>query len=801
MHLASMRPIRLFFRVLIPVALAAFSGALSCAHHEVFSGPQRPFFGPDGRPLSFEATVDSFPERHLLYSAGEPPARTLARIEAIFRQIASIPGPEPEWRLAPVDAEIRSIRRSIDRLGLGAGEMLRLRMGHPREEDRRLLREAAALYVRLGIALMRTGEVNQRVAGAAQLRTAVEWDPGNPIPVLVYGAYLDLAGFWSEELVRLRDFTRDHGHSDLIDMQEIRKHERTWKVTRDAEELGTALRLCRELSGRKDGWERAPAWVGLEHARLLFLADSSDAAEKAARLAVGAASADTLTAAQAELLLGVLEVARLEYASGDRHLDRALELSVASRDLHPLAAWMSVPWDLWTDEERARFLDSPERADWIDRWWDARDPILATPALVEDRIEYRRRVGEAWFALSGVDPRMPGPMTDAGRLVLRYGRPIAWTSTGAEPLAGFARPEGTYEVMRSWALAFRFSAGAAPKIALLQDAGSSARFAAVDSLRGPDWPPCVFGDDFDGKSYHLETALTRFRDLAGGVSLVLSYETFLPEYTVRFPMQGFRYEGDVDALGTLYLTGGREPKPGPSIRVPLERETSFRREYTFRSRAGASTVASVRPGPIRLASQLILRDRSGRIVAMAADNGPERRIAAFSRSHLDASDILLLGDLGGSIPAESERDMGPGVRAYGPEREAALFRPRATRAFLAGEGLSFYFEVYNIATRGGGRTEAELITSLERLSPEGITQYAVIVRGVAQTLTRAGISQWNVARSLGLGALEPGRYRLRIAVSDHVSGERVERACDFRVVTAQELIALYGWDRLEAPRP
>ncbi len=820
MQLASKAPGNPFGRAcrtrgrLLILAVAALAAA-SCLHlrRPMFTGPERPSLGPDGRPLVFSAPVDSFPERSLLLPRQESPIRTLDRVDEIFREISTIPGPEPDWRLVPVVTEIDSIQAALDRLELGTHALLRQNWGHSTPEDRERFRRVAALYLRWGLALMRTGEVNQRVWGADKLRTAVKFAPDVPIPTLVLGGYLQLARFRANELDLLHTFTRKNGHTDVIDLREIRWWEREWKVNREPHDLERALALCSRLAERKQGWENGPAWLDLERARLLYLADSTDAARRSAELALATAGAppprspgsgadpgpwsgpDSVTAAQAELLLGVLDVRRLEYESADRHFSRATELAVNTPELRVLASWLSLPWDLWTDGERSQFLATGQRVRWIDAWWRAHDPILATPSLYEDRIEYLRRVGEAWFALSGVTPGMPGPMTDAGRVVLRFGWPAEWTSIGGQPEAGF--PEST-PINRTWRLLYRFHDGSTLRSApvILQDHGSGTRFFAVDSLKGPAWPPYVFNYDFGGKAYRYETALARFRAPNGRINLVLAYETFLPEYSVRHPMQGLRFEGSAEVVSTLYTDSSNVWVAGDPRAIPLNRETTIRREWTFRRRTGSVTLPDLEPGVIKIASELTLRNSAGRIVALASDNGADGQLLGADRTRLDASDLLLLESMGDTLPTESERRPVPGVTIYGADPAASPFHPRASRVFLPGERLTFYFEVYNLGDLHG-MADAELTMTLQRLDASGDVQYSISLRGEGQTMRRYRINQWNICRSIDLGQLTEGQYRMQMKVHDRQRDEDVERETEFRVIGTDELVRLYNWNELE----
>lgn len=825
----------------VPVVLcclALLTAACLQGRPEPFS-PTRPWLRPDLGEAQPGRASEPFPERHLDEILEADPPRALVRIEEIFRQIALLTGPEPDWRLAPVEAEIDSIRREMGGLGLGMGSLFRLRLGKPRPEELASFRRAANLQLRWGLALMRTGSVDRRIWGAERLHAALAWDPESPVPALILAGYLEVGGLWANERELLDTWVREHGPSDVVDLQRLRKRERVWKVERDREALQAALRLGWEMAARHGGYRTAPAWLNLEHARLLLHADSLRAAEAAAQLAVLGGSesgyadpgsdedlpasqvpasqipadqapadhapadhapadhapADQASAAQAELLLGVILVRRLEYARADEHFQRAISLGAADPSLAGLVSWLLVPWDLWTTEEKAEFDRESDRAGWITRWWRAHDPILATPRLLENRVEYLRRVGEAWFTLEGVDLAVPGPLTDPGQVTLRYGRPDEWIFTDGEavfgtPVDGF----NNYGVRRNWRFLYKFPGWREPLVATFQDDIRGSRFTATDSLRGPAWPPWLFNYGFEGRNYRLNTAPARLRRPDGGVRILLCQDTWMPEYSVRFPLQGLRFLGEARVQTALF-----RPMDG-SFRLLREQETLLDREsvvplkWTLRRRAGVQVLDLDEPGPLRLASQLVLRDTTGLVVAMTVENGRELHTEPFAKDALDASSLVLLSALPDSIDDKPEWEIAPGRLVHGPDIMRSGLTPRAERHFLPGEEFAYYLEVYNLGQRRGV-TDAEMAVIVEHLDADGEMDFSVGMRGPTQSLIRYGITQWNITRSLGLGNFEPGPYRLRIEVLDRKADQRIVRTADFRIGTVEEMVGRHGWDR------
>jgi hypothetical protein len=762
--------------------------ALGCVRgRSVPFSPNRPWIPQSSGATSTGLASQAFPERQLDGIIDADPPHVLVRIDEIFRQIALLDGVEPAWRLAPVEAEIDSIRAELKDLHLGHRDLLRLRLGQPRSEEHEAFRRAANLQLRWGLALMRTGDVNQRVWGAQRLREAAAWDPDNPVPVLLLAGGQEIGGFWSNERDLLDTWARKHAPNEAVDLQRLRKLERSWKVERDPLALQGALGMGREMASRYGGWSSAPSWLNLEHARLLLQADSLPAAENAAELVLQGpptpGAFDYLSTAQAELLLGVTAVRRLDYPGADEHFRRVRVLAAHERSLTGLVSWMQVPWDLWTAKERGGFDLDLDRPAWVDRWWLKYDPVLATPNLCENQLEYLGRVGEAWFALDGIDLATPGPLTDPGQAMLRFGRPDEWTFVGARNIRFLYRLPGQ-----------------PPGLMKILFAGNAAgtRFSATDSLRGAAWPDWLPRYGFEDRDYRLNTMTETLRGPAGEVRLVFCYDTWLPEYSVRYPLQGFRFDGEALIRTALLRPHEASHRVWRTGDVVLDHESVVAGKWPMRRRSGMQVVDVAESDVLQLATQLVLSDTAGHVVAMAVDNGREFSVDGFSDQGLDASSLLLLAGLPDTLDHRQQREIAPGHLVSGPDLFRSHLVPRAERLFLAGEELAFYAEVYNLS-RKRGSTDAELSVMLEHLDQNGAIDYSVGTQGSTMTLARSGVGQWNIARSLGIVGFDPGAYRLRICVYDRQAAVRVERTADFRIVTTTELVQRCGWDDLARP--
>ncbi|MCA9727128.1 MAG: hypothetical protein R3E12_05200 [Candidatus Eisenbacteria bacterium] len=704
-----------------------------------------------------------------------------------------------------MDAEIDSIRASIDRLGLDGGSVMRLRLGTPSDSEMVEFRRAAELKMRWAIARMRTGVSDDRVKGAVLLEEAREYDPENPLLAVIQASYLDMAGFRSNAVRALEAFDREQGVSDLIDLMRLRKHEREWKVSGEPEPLEKATRVADEIASRGGGWPEAPPWLRFERARLEFLQDSLDVATLDAQRVVAqiaqGAPPDTLTEFQARLLLGAIEVRNLEFARADSIFEGALTLGRQSAQTRELASMLAVPWDLWSFDEQAAYDRSLDRKEDVRRFWLSHDPILATTKVRELQVEYYRRAAEAWFALSGVDLSTPGPWTEPGRAMIRFGRPTLWRRLGARPLQGFAGGVLNYDVNQTWVFDYRMrtDAGLSRGEIVFQDVSGLLHFTTTDSLRGPGWPTYVYNLDFDGRAYHMNETASRFRDWDGRTRLVLSFDTLLPNYSIRYPLQGFYFDG-TGSVETAILRKRQDDLWTPTnvLTVDLDSETSLTREREFRRRSGTAGITGVERGVYRIAALLRLRDERGRTVAIAVDNGEAIAIPGYGWRDLEASDLLLTAHTEGMIQDEIERKVRDDLVVFGPDPTKFEVVPRASNRFFQGEDLAFYLEVYNLDLRSEVAV-ADVTTTLQRLAPDGSVVYSVALTASSANLTKYKVSQWNIGRSLGLGELEPGDYNLVIEIFDRQARQRLEREAGFRIVTPDEMIDLYNWKRLEPP--
>ncbi len=799
-----MAPLTLLVALGVLTTAALSIGAFSCSGGHQPYAPARPRLDPQARGLGGPAEPGWFPARDLLELAARRPPSALAQIDQIFGRIAQLQGAATGWSDLELAQEIAAIKAEMDQLGLAGGAVLRQRMGTLSADEETRFRAAAELEMRWGLALMQTGEINDRVAGAARLRRALAWDPANPVLVLLLAGYDDLAGFVADGMNLLRSYLRESGHNDLVSLQLLRRRARNWVVTREQAQLDSAYLACGELARRNGGWQQAPAWLWLERARLHYLAGAIDSlragAEEAYRRGRGG-DGDREAAALGLVLTGICDVRDLEFERAHQSFGAALALAAQEPALHDLVAWMCVPWDLWSDEDRLRFDRSSDRVAFLEAFWASADPIEATPRLLEHRIEYRRRVAEAYLTLAGVDPAVPGPLTQPGRAIVRFGWPRAWLSqAGQLKQAARDNPFIHAGVDRSWRFAYRMPGplAARPDTILFQDGGSGSRFVAVDSLTSSRYPRFTFDLDFGGRAYPFHSRVAHFREHDGGLALAICFDTYLPDYAVRYPLSGLQFAGTIDMRAAVYRATERGWTLDREFSVALAHETFLPARRRLVRRSGTFHLEDVEWGVLRLAAQELLRDREGRLLAIGVDNGQPLAPEVVSPDTLALSDLFPVESFAESPPAETLLRLGHSVHAYGNHLRKEGLVGRACPLYLPQESFTFYLEAYHLASRDG-RTLAELAMALERIGPEGKQEYAIEISGRDQVLRQPNVSEWHIVRSIGLGNLEPGPYRVRATVTDHNADARSERVAEFEVVDPESLVTFYGWRELELP--
>ena len=754
---------------------------------------------------TYHAPRSPFPERSLLAPREETPVQAVDRIESVFREVVGDEAPDQLGIREELEAEVGSIRAEIDDLDLGAGSIMRLRLGTPTPEESAEFRRAADLYTRWALARMRAGNADGRVRGAQLLEEARTFDPSNPMLATVQATYLDMAGFPSNAIRALDEFERKYGLHEIVELSRFRKNLRQWILVGYPEFAARARELGNEMIERAGGWDEAPSWALMEMARFYFVSDSVGRAEETATGVAesgGRDPGDVEAAARAHLLLGLIEVRRMEHARAASHFALARQFSSLTPSLDALSLLLRVPWDIWSDEQRGEYDRSLAQTEWIQRYWREYDPIRATPRIFENEIDYEARVAEALFRFDGVDLRRAGPFTEPGRAVLRFGWPNRWERLGARP-PGETESDVFFDfsVHLNWRFDYDWDPGTELRREILFEDRSGARgyFSTQDSLRPPAWPPYRFDDGFLGRAYPFDTNVARFRLPEGRTRVFLSFDTVLPNYSVRYPLQGLRYEGEATVETALLRALGADgwilEEEGSLV---LDREQTEIGVREFRRRSGQLVLDHLEPGSYRLPSFLRLRAESGRTLHLGIDNTLSFDVEGFGSDAIESSDILITSVLEGIVQEEVQREIAPGWVAYGPDPAAFDVWPRASRRFLVGENLAYYLELYNLAQRQGVAT-VDLEVSLQKLDREGEVEFEVILGESKDRIIKFGIRQWNIARSLGLGTLELGTYRLSIEAFDRVGRRKVRRDADFEVVSPEEMMAYYRWSSLPSP--
>ncbi|MEN8376077.1 MAG: GWxTD domain-containing protein [Gemmatimonadota bacterium] len=131
------------------------------------------------------------------------------------------------------------------------------------------------------------------------------------------------------------------------------------------------------------------------------------------------------------------------------------------------------------------------------------------------------------------------------------------------------------------------------------------------------------------------------------------------------------------------------------------------------------------------------------------------------------------------------------------ERDQLTIVPNRGLAFEALDPVHIYFEVYGLQRDGDGAATYEAELTVTEVSAEGRSLFARVLRGAVDLFSGGGDEQQSVRWErtaliegdmapdflrIALPDLQPGSYRVLLAITDSATGRRVERERDFVVV-------------------
>jgi hypothetical protein len=177
----------------------------------------------------------------------------------------------------------------------------------------------------------------------------------------------------------------------------------------------------------------------------------------------------------------------------------------------------------------------------------------------------------------------------------------------------------------------------------------------------------------------------------------------------------------------------------------------------------------LRPGRYRL--NLVLKDiQSGNVGTIEKSF----IVPGYDDETLAASSLILSD----KIESVSTKDIGKGPFVIGSTK----VRPSVSEVFHKGGMLGFYMQVYNLTADEITHKPSATVEYVVRAVGESAdAKPAFQAREKAENIPGAHSQQMTVAKTLPLDTLAPGRYTLRVSVTDNVAKRSITPAVSFTV--------------------
>jgi GWxTD domain-containing protein len=504
---------------------------------------------------------------------------------------------------------------------------------------------------------------------------------------------------------------------------------------------------------------------------------------------------------------------------------RKLEKELAT----PYKKWLEeeVPYII-SDEERSAFLQlqtNEEREQFIEAFWQRRDP---TPDTVENEFkeEHYRRIA---YANERFSSGIPGWRTDRGRIYIIWGKPDQieshttgetynrpmsegggqtstyafedWTyhyleGIGENIVIEFVDPTGTGEFHMTMdpgekdALAKIPGAGAS----MLESLGLSnrqARFTRTDGSTAPLGPAGTSALDSQNEFTRLEQFAkvmapppVKFKDLEEVVSsrilrnqisfdyrfdfMRITSDTILVPVTVQIQNKQMTFrEHDGVQSGTLNLFGRITTLTG---RIVQTFEDVVQRDFpdsllepSLKGFSVYQKAVPLRPGLYKL--DLVIKDVNSGNVGVVNARIP---VSQMPDDKLDASSLILADQM----EPVSSKDVGVGQFVLGSTK----VRPKLDKEFRADQPLGVYMQFYNFKVDDQSHKND---VSLDLKVSQGDQTLSHEVK-TGEQLQQNG-EQVTFEQTIAPKTLAPGKYKLSVQATDHLTNQTVSREEDFTI--------------------
>ena len=535
--------------------------------------------------------------------------------------------------------------------------------------------------------------------------------------------------------------------------------------------------------------------------------------------------------------LGVVAEAQKKSEAPRETVAKPLSAKELKKQQDRLRKELEKPYKKWldedvlyiiTDEERRAFKNfqtSEEMEQFIEGFWMRRDP---TPDTVENEYKeehYRRIAYSNERYASGI----PGWKTDRGRIYITFGPPDeneshpsggtyqrpfeeggGTTSTfpfekwryrwiegiGSDIIVEFVDPTMTGE--------YRMTMDPSEKDALLHVPGAGLtmmeqmgmadkadRFSRTDGTRlgtGTMALPARM-NQFERLRIYADLQKppsVKFKDLEAQVTSRITYNilpmqarvdffpatssTVMSNITLQFGRKDlqFKTEGDVSkAIVNIYArisTMSRRPANIFEDVVTVDVPTDMLQEASKGVSIYQKSVP-LAPGMYRL--NVVAKDIVG---GNSVNYEQALNVPRMEEDQLFASSIIL-ADVLEKVPTKS---IGTGQFVIGTSK----VRPRMSESFTREEKMGIFLKLYNFraeekSNKPQGQVEYEIVRASDSTKVLEFTEEVTALEGSA--------SQMTIEKLLPLGSLEPGKYILKLKVTDRLKNESLTQQAQFSI--------------------
>jgi GWxTD domain-containing protein len=467
--------------------------------------------------------------------------------------------------------------------------------------------------------------------------------------------------------------------------------------------------------------------------------------------------------------------------------------------INPYRRWFSFEVrDIITFEEISafkRFLTDDEREEFIEQFWERRNP---EPGSLENKYKqtYFRRAASANERFSSTTP---GWQSDRGRIYTKFGPPNEIEKCPHGGMMRWSeRPNDVTTVTKPFERwLYRDMAGIGPnRVLIFMDSMSTGDYRLVmlpsdensilrDSRRDGEMPkgPIVPPESFlkplhppaPAKFPDLRAIVNTGKVLANPIPILVrsyafsaTFETDVALVAVQIPTQDLQFQINGGVMRARVNVYGEIQSLGGHIVDAFEKTLSIEpsakgSNHVENDKFVFDHIVPLRPGRYRLS--LALKDESGERTGMKM---AELIVPMLGGDRLAATPLILADSVEPYIPPVNELD--PFV--IGDTKVL----PNPGQVFSIGSTLGVYLQVYGLSLDADSH------------KPNFQVQYDILKDGTpviqesedAARLAEAS-TQFTIAGNIPLKELQPGPYTLQINIADNIGKQTITPTANFSI--------------------